>query len=132
MYYLDTNVIVDLIRGKIHRLQERFAEHTLNEINVPAIAVAELEFGAQHSGNYEAKMTEAMDVIRSFRVVPFGMKEAEVYGIIRQELSSKGYAIGPNDLLIAATALANDGILVTYNTREFSRIASLKIEDWTI
>jgi len=37
--------------------------------------------------------------------------------------------IGPNDLLIAATALAHDLILITHNLREFSRVAGLKLED---
>jgi tRNA(fMet)-specific endonuclease VapC len=37
---------------------------------------------------------------------------------------------GPNDLMIAAIALVHGSILVTHNTREFSRIKELKIEDW--
>ena len=36
------------------------------------------------------------------------------------------------NVIIAATALANDGILVTHNTDEFSRIKELVIEDWTV
>ena len=43
---------------------------------------------------------------------------------------SKGQPIGPNDFLIAAIALANHKTLVTHNTREFSRIEGLLIEDW--
>jgi len=35
-----------------------------------------------------------------------------------------------NDLLIAATVLANDGILVTNNTKEFNRVENLIVEDW--
>jgi len=38
--------------------------------------------------------------------------------------------VGPNDLLIASIALANDVTLITHNTSEFSRILNLKIEDW--
>lgn len=40
--------------------------------------------------------------------------------------------IGGNDLLIAATAQANGLILVTHNTREFTRVAGLRVEDWQI
>ncbi len=50
--------------------------------------------------------------------------------MIRAELTSKGQLIGPNDLLIAATALAHGAILVTHNTAEFSRVPGLIIEDW--
>lgn len=63
-------------------------------------------------------------------VVPFTEKEAEIYGKIREELTKKGKLIGPNDMLIAATALANGAVLVTHNTDEFSRVPELKLEDW--
>lgn len=48
----------------------------------------------------------------------------------RLDLERSSRPIGPNDLLIAATARAHDLVLVTHNTREFSRIAGLRIEDW--
>ena len=49
---------------------------------------------------------------------------------IRNQLAVRGTPISPNDLLIAAFALANNLNLVTHNTREFSRVADLKYEDW--
>lgn len=52
------------------------------------------------------------------------------YGKIRHHLTRQGTPIGPNDLLIAAQALAADLILVTANTREFARVPSLRIENW--
>ena len=42
----------------------------------------------------------------------------------------KGTPIGPNDLMIAAIALAYDLTLVTHNTAEFSRVPGLRLEDW--
>jgi tRNA(fMet)-specific endonuclease VapC len=53
-----------------------------------------------------------------------------VAGRIRAELESQGTPIGSNDLLIAAIAIANDLTLVTHNIREFSRVSSLRYEDW--
>ncbi len=55
---------------------------------------------------------------------------AERYGIIRTELELAGTPIGPNDLMIAATALAHGVTLVTSNVSEFSRVAGLRLEDW--
>ena len=55
---------------------------------------------------------------------------ADHYGRIRNELEPGGTPIGPNDLMIAATATAHDLILVTHNTREFGRVVGLEIEDW--
>jgi tRNA(fMet)-specific endonuclease VapC len=63
--------------------------------------------------------------------LPFDDAAAEVYGRIRAELASRGTPIGPYDLMIAATALANNLILVTHNTREFARVSGLVLEDWT-
>lgn len=53
-----------------------------------------------------------------------------IYGRIRAQLAALGTPIGPNDLLIAAIFLANNLILVTHNTRKFSRVEGLQVEDW--
>lgn len=62
--------------------------------------------------------------------MPFDDAAALAFGKIRADLAAMGTPIGPYDLQIAAIALANNLILVTHNTREFSRIADLKIENW--
>lgn len=131
MYLLDTNVIIDIIRGKYPALKKHFMQARMSDIFIPAIVVAELEFGAKHSNNYVENRKKFMDVIRNFKILPFTDNEAVCYGEIRQNLTSRGQVIGPNDLLIAATALANDGILITHNTVEFNRVEKLSIEDWT-
>jgi tRNA(fMet)-specific endonuclease VapC len=59
-------------------------------------------------------------------------RAAEQYGPIRADLASRGLLIGPNDLMIAAIALANGCTLVTHNTAEFSRVPGLTLEDWQI
>ena len=61
---------------------------------------------------------------------PFDGEAAKIFGDLRADLARKGTPIGPYDMQIAAIALANDCILVTHNTGEFSRIAGLKLEDW--
>lgn len=60
----------------------------------------------------------------------FDDKAAIEYGQIRAYLERQGTPVGPIDTLIAAIALANNLILVTHNTAEFSRVPGLKIEDW--
>lgn len=64
--------------------------------------------------------------------MPFDDAAAVVYAEIRAALAQAGKPIGPNDLQIAAIALANDLTLVTHNTREFSRVQGLKLADWEI
>ena len=77
-------------------------------------------------------MTADLEAMRDAGIesVNFDDAAAKKYGKIRSDLAFKGTPIGPNDLMIASIALVNDMVLVTHNTREFSRVATLKIEDW--
>ena len=63
------------------------------------------------------------------RSAPRGDALSPRYAEIRDDLEIRGAIIGPNDLLIAAIALANDLTLVT-SDNEFSRIEGLRTEDW--
>ena len=133
MFCLDTNVIIDasykktsaIIRGHFEKLKPK-------EICIPAIVVAELEFGAMHSDNYKRNMEVITEIIAPYKIIPFTEKEAVVYGQIREHLTRNGTPIGPNDMLIAATALANGATLVTHNTGEFNRVPSLALADWRL
>src|SRR5207302_1323483 len=65
-----------------------------------------------------------------FSSLPFDDACAVKCAEIRRALERKGEMIGPHDLQIAAVALRHNLTLVTHNTREFSRIAALRLEDW--
>lgn len=131
MYYLDTNVIIDATMKKTARqIRPHFEEQRPEDVCIPSIVLAELEFGARHSDDYESNMRIVSKFIAPYKIIPFAQKEAAAYGAIREQLSKSGSPIGPNDLLIAATTLANDAILVTHNTAEFSRVQGLLLEDW--
>ena len=76
-------------------------------------------------------MHQVRDFLSAFEIVPFEAVDAVMYGEIRADLENKGCIIGPNDLLIASLVMSRDGVLVTNNTREFSRLGNLMLEDWT-
>lgn len=130
MYYLDTNVIIDAIRGKYPDVKEYFKKYDSSNIAIPTIVVAELEFGAQNSDNYEKRRKQYLEIIAPYKIIPFSKNEAVAYGKIREQLTKDGNIIGSNDMLIAATAVANNATLVTHNTDEFSRVYGLILEDW--
>ena len=69
-------------------------------------------------------------IFKTLLVVPFDEAIAEAYSAVRAGLEKRGAPIGPLDTLIAAHALSLGWTLVTYNTREFKRIPTLKVEDW--
>ena len=72
------------------------------------------------------------DICDGFLSLAFDGDAARHFGRIRAELTKVGTPIGPYDLQIAAIALSNNLTLVTHNTREFSRVIGLHIEDWEI
>lgn len=78
----------------------------------------------------ERRRDIVLRTLAPFRSLPFDDAAAERYATLRHELELARQIIGPNDLLIAAICLANDAVLVTSNTAEFSRVPGLRIEDW--
>jgi tRNA(fMet)-specific endonuclease VapC len=129
-YSLDTNICVRILRGNSPKLLARISSIAPGEIFVCAITRAELLYGAEKSNRPVETLEKLLNFLKPFPTLPFDDKAAQVAGIERARLEAIGLPVGPYDLLIASIALANDVILVTHNTREFSRIVGLKIEDW--
>jgi tRNA(fMet)-specific endonuclease VapC len=69
-------------------------------------------------------------LLGSITILPFDSKEAEQADQIRSFLKLAGSPIGAYDVLIAATAVINNHIVVTSNVREFQRVPNLQIENW--
>ena len=83
------------------------------------------------SARRDSNIAEVVNFLDKFEIISFDSYAAWIYGEIKSSLELKGQIIGFNDMLIAATVLANNGLLVTNNTKEFMRIENLKLEDWT-
>ena len=129
-YLLDTNVCIRYLNGRSPAVRERIRTTNREDIAVCSIVKAELFYGAMRSNNPQRNLARQQQFLNLFVSLPFDDLSALVYGEIRAQLTALGTPIGPNDLQIAAIALANNLILVTHNTREFSRVDGLQIEDW--
>lgn len=129
-YYLDTNIIIYFINGKYSSIIDKIKKIPSQSIVIPSIVLAEIEYGAKKSVDYNKTITKYRQFINVFSIEQFDMHAAQEYGIIRSSLEKQGNLIGPNDMLIASIVKANDGILVTNNVREFERIEGLHIENW--
>lgn len=94
--------------------------------------VAELLFGALRSREVVKNLSEVRSFVHGFHSLDFDASAAEEYARIRADLETKGTPIGPNDLMIAAIALANQLTLITHNTAEFQRVTGLMLDDWIV
>ena len=122
-YYLDTNICVEFLRGRNKHVSEKIKSFPPSDIKVPLIVIAELVAGAFKSVKREKNLEEIKYFYENFEVVPFEFSDVFVYGKIRAALELKGQKIGANDTIIAATALARNGIL-NFSNEQRKRICS--------
>lgn len=126
-YLLDANAIIALMKGNDAFLT-RLRNHSPQDFAVPAIVAHELFYGAYKSMRKDENLAR-LDALQ-FQILEFAQDDARKAGEIRAQLNAAGTPIGPYDVLIAGQALARGLTLITHKTREFGRIAALKIEDW--
>ncbi|HEB94504.1 MAG TPA: type II toxin-antitoxin system VapC family toxin [Gammaproteobacteria bacterium] len=128
-YLLDTNILSDLVRNPQGEVAAQITKAGEDSICTSIVVAAELRYGAAKS--YSTKLAERIDMILSaLEILPLEMPADHQYAAIRHHLARQGTPIGPNDLLIAAHALANNLTVVTANVGEFSRVPRLKVENW--
>ena len=130
-YLLDTNILSDLVRnpqGLVAAQITKAGEATVCASNIVA---SELRYGAIKSNS--VKLAERIDMILSaLEILPLETPAERQYASLRHHLTRQGTPVGPNDLLIAAHALANDLTVITANVAEFSRVTGLKVENWLL
>ncbi len=130
-YLLDTNICVLLIRQKSPQVLAQLTTHGIADVGISAITVAELQYGVHKSSQVHQNQQALDQFLLALTILPFDEATALSYGQIRAALERQGLPIGSLDTLIAAHALSAQLTLVTNNVRGFSRVAGLKIEDWT-
>ncbi len=129
MFVLDTNTLIYFFKGKGRVADRVFMEDPTN-IGIPAIVVFELETGIAKSSSPKKRSQQLQSLLLATTLLPFSVKEAKASALVRARLEKKGRRIGPLDVLIAGTAIANQGILVSHNLAEFNRVDGLVTEDW--
>lgn len=130
-YLLDTNIISDLMRNPGGRAADRIRAVGEAAVCTSIFVSAELKFGAAKR-NAPALAALVDNILARIPVFPFEAPADRLYTMLRAKLETAGHPIGELDLLIAAHAQALGCIVVTHNTREFSRIQDLQIEDWLV
>lgn len=129
-YSLDTDTCIEYLNNPDSHVGRHLRRHLPLEIVVCSVVRAELWYGVLRSRNPREAGATVRAFLAPLQSMPFDDEASVIYGEIRSQLAQTGTPIGPNDLLIAAIAKVRRLTLVTHNTREFSRVRGLALEDW--
>ena len=130
MYMLDTNAIIMAVRHPEWPIYPKIKEHLGKDLCISAVTYGELEYGIRKSANPEKNRLAITKILLGIRILDFDSRAAVHFGDIFAELESKRMRIGDRDTMIAANARSLGYTVVTNNTREFSRVKGLNVEDW--
>ncbi len=128
-FVLDTNTLIYFFKG-LGNVSSFLLATPPADIAIPTIVLFELEVGIAKSTSPRKRKAQLKEFTALVTIIPFRYAEARSAVSIRVKLEKQGIPIGPYDVLIAASAMANNTILVTHNTKEFEQIDGLKTEDW--
>ncbi len=129
-FLLDTDTCIYALKQNPAVLRHLLAQ-SREDIAVSVITEAELRTGAAKSTSAARTLRLVENFLRPLGILEFTSSDAASYAQVRAKLERAGTPIGPLDTLIAAQAVARKLVLVSNNEREFSRVAGLRIENWT-
>jgi tRNA(fMet)-specific endonuclease VapC len=122
---LDTNVLSAIVAGRGPAgLRERVQQAT-GPIYTTAVNWGEVCYGfSRHPAGAQQRAVYEREILPFLGMLDYTAECAEIYGALRGRLAGRG------DLVIASIALRHDLTLVTGNTRHFSRVPGLRVENW--
>lgn len=131
-YLLDTNICIHYLKGQ-YNLQDKIAQVGLISCYLSELTIAELLFGVENSApeRREANRQNVFNLQSVFtgRILRIsdGFQE---YARQKAALKQIGRMTGEFDLLIGVTAIVHDLTLVTRNTRHFTDLEGIQLENW--
>lgn len=135
-HLLDTSVYSQPIKKKpVQTAIDRWQALGDTALVISAICEAETLFGIRNEKREhpESKIIETYETVLKGRydILPVDANVASTYADLRTDCKKRGKPVADMDLLIAATAKANNLILATLNTKDFEVIQGVIVEDWS-
>lgn len=130
MIFLDTNICIHFLKGDSLSIREELMNTSPSMIKIPVIVHSELLYGVAKSNRKKENSAKLKEFLMPFEIIPYTETMSDIYAEIRAKCTKSGSIVGPNDLLIAAIVIANNGTLATRNSKEFSRVDGLKLVKW--
>ena len=128
-YLVDTNICIYYMKG-LFDLKAKFEDADPENCFISEITLAELKFGVENSAKREKNHKVLDDFLSGVKILPI-YHSINLYASEKARLRKAGTPIDDFDLLIGATAVAHNLVMVTNNIKEFERIRGIDIEDWT-
>ena len=129
LYLVDTDTLSAPVRDPAGAVARRIASVGEEAVATTPIVAGELRFGALRSGSAPL-VARVEGLLARLQVLPLDDQVARSHADVRRALERVGTPIGPNDLWVAAHALAAERVVVTGNVRAFHRVSALAVEDW--
>lgn len=99
---------------------------------ISSVTYAELVHGVENSQAVERNRLALALLLTNIYILDFDAAAAESYGAIRADLEKRGTPIGPLDMMIAGHAKSLEYTIVTNNTKVFSCVSGLNVENWAV
>ena len=125
MILLDTDTCVAMLRMQLDNMT-----HPDSTAAISSVTAAELFFGAEKSDRPERNRKLVEDFLLTVSVIEVNLPIARKFGKLKAALAKDGKPLPDADIFVAATALVRGALLITGNTRHFSRFHDLAIENW--
>ena len=126
-YLVDSDWIVDYLAGRQHAID--LLSSLANEgMAISLITFGEIYEGIYYGGDPQRSEEGFRKFLRGVDVLPLNRTIMQRFAHIRGELRRKGQLIGDPDILIAASAIYYDLILLTRNKKDYERIPALKAQ----
>jgi tRNA(fMet)-specific endonuclease VapC len=126
---LDTNIVSHFLTGHPNVVRLLVAT-PMARLCISAITEGELRFGVAKQPRARRIRATVEGFLLRIDVLPWTRATAVIYGALRADMTRRGKALGPLDMLIAAHALEANAILAT-NDAAFGRVPGLNVVDWT-
>lgn len=128
-YLIDTDILIYSLKNDEH-IKQKFRENQNIPKSISVITYGELVFGARKSKHIEKNLAVTYRIAELFPVIDIDRSIMDVFGEIKSSLEMRGSIIEDMDILIAATALSHNLILVTNNVKHFKKVKDLRMENW--
>lgn len=114
---IDTDVVIDFLRGHNNRVKDIFQQIENKEIKAYISLISVIELYSGEDTQIKEKLEVLEQVLAFLKILELDLNVAKIAGSLKRR-----YKLGLADSIIAATSIAYQIKLLTFNTKHFGKI----------